>query len=83
MKTKAISGLNSFRHESGIHCHGQMRDRTAYQPFDPEAIGRRTQFTIGNQSGVSTVQAVMAENGVPVGSTDARKIMDAYHAQFQ
>lgn len=79
MKSKAISGLNAFRHESGIHCHGQMRDSTAYQPFNPKIIGRRTQFSIGEQSGISTVQAVFAEQGQRVDKREARKILQSAH----
>lgn len=76
MKSKAISGLNAFMHESGIHCHGQMRDSAAYQPFNPETIGRRTEFSIGQQSGISTVQAVFAKQGLNIDKCEAQKILE-------
>lgn len=67
--SKAISGVNSFRHESGIHCHGMLRDPLAYQPFAPEAVGRNTVYSVGSQSGASSLLAVGRNQGTMIART--------------
>jgi homocitrate synthase NifV len=76
---KPISGNNAFRHESGIHCHGMLRDQLAYQPFTAEEVGRKTIYSLGPQSGSSSVQAVMKNKGIPIDRTMARKLWERYH----
>ena len=36
---KAIVGANAFRHESGIHQDGVLKERTTYEIMDPQDIG--------------------------------------------
>ena len=36
---KAVVGENAFRHESGIHQHGVMANRSTYEVMTPESIG--------------------------------------------
>ena len=36
---KAIVGRNAFAHESGIHQHGVLKQRTTYEILAPEDIG--------------------------------------------
>ena len=55
---KAVCGANAFRHESGIHCHGMLRDSLSYQPIHAESVGRTTIFSTGPQSGYSSIRAV-------------------------
>lgn len=37
--TKPVVGANAFRHSSGIHQHGVLRDRSTYEIMTPESIG--------------------------------------------
>jgi 2-isopropylmalate synthase len=49
---KAIVGANAFRHESGIHQNGILKERTTYEIIDPESIGLTgTTLTLGKLSG--------------------------------
>ncbi len=49
---KAIVGANAFRHESGIHQNGILKERTTYEIIDPESIGLAgTTLTLGKLSG--------------------------------
>jgi 2-isopropylmalate synthase len=48
---KAVVGRNAFSHESGIHQHGVLRDRTTYEIMDPESIGHRSRLVLGKHSG--------------------------------
>ena len=49
---KAIVGANAFRHESGIHQDGLIKERTTYEIMDPQSIGwGTTTLTLGKLSG--------------------------------
>ncbi len=49
---KAVVGRNAFAHESGIHQHGVLRERTTYEIMDPRAVGQEgTQIVLGKHSG--------------------------------
>jgi 2-isopropylmalate synthase len=49
---KAIVGANAFAHESGIHQHGVMAERTTYEIMAPESIGLATnKMVLGKHSG--------------------------------
>ena len=49
---KAIVGANAFAHESGIHQHGVMSEKTTYEIMTPESIGLPTNIMVlGKHSG--------------------------------
>lgn len=49
---KAIVGINAFAHESGIHQHGMLEDRSTYEIMTPESIGLTTsKMILGKHSG--------------------------------
>ncbi len=49
---KAIVGGNAFRHESGIHQDGILKERTTYEIIDPQSVGLSgTILTLGKLSG--------------------------------
>ncbi len=49
---KAIVGANAFAHESGIHQHGVLANKTTYEIMTPESIGlSRNTMVLGKHSG--------------------------------
>ena len=49
---KAIVGANAFAHESGIHQHGVLSERTTYEIMSPESIGlSKSKLVLGKHSG--------------------------------
>ena len=49
---KAIVGGNAFRHESGIHQDGVLKERTTYEIIDPAAVGFTGEgLVLGKHSG--------------------------------
>ncbi|MCA9405160.1 MAG: 2-isopropylmalate synthase [Candidatus Omnitrophica bacterium] len=49
---KAIVGANAFRHESGIHQDGVLKERTTYEIIRPEDVGfHGTGLVLGKHSG--------------------------------
>jgi homocitrate synthase NifV len=60
-----ITGEAVFRHESGIHCAGILKDPATYQPFSPEMLGReKAQLVAGRHSGTKVLKHLLAEAGV-------------------
>jgi 2-isopropylmalate synthase len=49
---KAVVGRNAFAHESGIHQHGVLTERTTYEIMDPQEVGAGdSQIVLGKHSG--------------------------------
>ncbi|MEW6351118.1 MAG: 2-isopropylmalate synthase [Thermodesulfobacteriota bacterium] len=49
---KAIVGANAFAHESGIHQHGVIQERTTYEIMDPQSLGiSQSSLVLGKHSG--------------------------------
>ena len=49
---KAVIGMNAFSHESGIHQHGVLMERTTYEIMNPEDIGLAgNRIVLGKHSG--------------------------------
>jgi homocitrate synthase NifV len=72
---KPIVGAGVFRHESGIHVHGLLRDRRAYEPFAAEAVGRDgTEIVLGKHSGAAAVRHVLGRQGRQVSPAEADRL---------
>jgi isopropylmalate/homocitrate/citramalate synthase len=61
---KPILGANVFSHETGIHVHGLMHERTTYEPFPPEMVGAEHQIKFGKHSGLSSVHYLARWAGI-------------------
>ena len=49
---KAVVGRNAFAHESGIHQHGVLTERSTYEIMDPAAVGQgESKIVLGKHSG--------------------------------
>ncbi len=61
---KAIVGANAFRHESGIHQDGIIKERTTYEIIDPTSVGLAgTTLTLGKLSGRHAFRKRLEEMG--------------------
>jgi 2-isopropylmalate synthase len=61
---KAVVGRNAFAHESGIHQHGVLSERTTYEIMDPTAVGQAgTQIVLGKHSGRHAFADTLAKMG--------------------
>jgi homocitrate synthase NifV len=62
---KPILGDSVFCHESGIHCAGLEKNPIAYQPFEPQSVGREKHaIVVGKHSGRATLRAAFASIGI-------------------
>ena len=60
---KAIVGENAFTHESGIHTHGVLKMPLTYEPFLPEAVGRKRRLVAGKHAGSYAIKVMLEEMG--------------------
>jgi len=61
---KAIVGANAFAHESGIHQHGMMMDKSTYEIMTPESVGlSASALVLGKHSGRHAFKKRLEELG--------------------
>ncbi|NSW91128.1 MAG: 2-isopropylmalate synthase [Firmicutes bacterium] len=61
---KAIVGANAFAHESGIHQHGVLAEKTTYEIMRPESIGlKQNRMVLGKLSGRHAFEEKLKEMG--------------------
>ncbi|MEX2651859.1 MAG: 2-isopropylmalate synthase [Acidimicrobiia bacterium] len=70
---KAVVGRNAFAHESGIHQHGVLRNRTTYEIMDPVTVGVSSTIVIGKHSGRAAFKHSLAQLGIELGHTAFEK----------
>ena len=68
---KAVVGRNAFAHESGIHQHGVLRERTTYEIMDPSAVGQdESRLVLGKHSGRAAFGDALKELGINLEDED-------------
>ncbi|MCH7625537.1 MAG: 2-isopropylmalate synthase [Chloroflexi bacterium] len=61
---KAIVGANAFRHASGIHQDGVLKERSTFEIMDPQAVGwPSNELVLGKLSGRAGLRARLNELG--------------------
>src|SRR5437899_12550804 len=64
---KAVVGRNAFAHESGIHQHGVLAERTTYEIIDAGSVGQTgSQIVLGKHSGRHAFADTLAKMGLTV-----------------
>ena len=70
-RTKPVTGSDVFRHESGIHCMGMLRNPSSYQPFSPDTVGSGPhELGVGLQSGTAILKHILAGSGITPSETE-------------
>jgi 2-isopropylmalate synthase len=75
---KAIVGKNAFRHASGIHQDGVLKERSNYEIMDPVSVGVRSELVLGKLSGRHGLQARLNELGYAPTGDEMAKIYVAF-----
>lgn len=77
---KAVVGRNAFAHESGIHQHGVMAERSTYEIMSPADIGLyQNNMVLGKHSGKHAFVQRLGEIGYVLGSES----LDAAFEKFK
>ncbi|MFZ0665576.1 MAG: 2-isopropylmalate synthase [Acidimicrobiales bacterium] len=64
---KAVVGRNAFSHESGIHQHGVLADRSTYEIIDATAVGQiGRQIVLGKHSGRHAFRDTLDKMGIRI-----------------
>jgi 2-isopropylmalate synthase len=78
---KAVVGRNAFAHESGIHQHGVLRERTTYEIMDPVDVGfAKTSLVLGKHSGRAALKSRLEELGYEVDRESLNGIFERFKA---
>ena len=74
--SKPIVGRNIFRHESGIHFSGLLKEPASYQLFESEKIGKKGfECVIGYHSGSAAITHALEQQGIFIDKTAAKKLI--------
>jgi 2-isopropylmalate synthase len=64
---KAVVGRNAFAHESGIHQHGVLADKSTYEIIDAASVGQEAaQIVLGKHSGRHAFSDTLAKMGIRI-----------------
>lgn len=73
---KAIVGTNMFRHESGIHADGAIKNPKNYEAFDPKEVGLERQIVIGKHSGKAAIINKFREYEIELSTIEADTMLE-------
>jgi homocitrate synthase NifV len=77
-----ISGEAVFKHESGIHCAGILKNPLTYQPFHPETLGReKAELVAGSHSGSTVLKHLMSKAGVSLSTERTQQLLSLVRAE--
>jgi len=78
---KPIVGRNAFAHESGIHQHGMIANRSTYEIMTPESVGRkRSELILGKHSGRAGLAKRCAELGYELSEEEVTQLYERFIA---
>ena len=76
---KAIVGANAFRHASGIHQDGIIKQRTTFEIMDPQVVGwSSNSLVLGKLSGRAGLKSRLEQLGYSPDDTELNQIFDAF-----
>ncbi|MCX8118003.1 MAG: homoaconitate hydratase [Desulfobacterota bacterium] len=70
-----VVGFNAFRHESGIHVDGLLKNHQTYKAIEPEDLGRDSSFVLGKHTGAQAVLHLLKERGYEASEGEVREIL--------
>lgn len=59
-----LVGSDIFKHESGIHAAGVLKNAETYEAFPPQVVGQQREIVLGKHSGTKAVIAKYKELGI-------------------
>lgn len=70
-----VVGLNAFRHESGIHVDGILKNSQTYKIIDSKEVGRKSSFVLGKHTGTQTILYLLWQKGYEANEEELREIL--------
>ncbi len=76
---KSIVGENAFRHASGIHQDGVLKERTTYEVMDPAVIGwSGNALVLGKLSGRAGLRSRLEDLGYVLSNEDLSRVFESF-----
>jgi 2-isopropylmalate synthase len=76
---KAIVGANAFAHESGIHQHGVLSEKTTYEIMTPESVGvGKNRMVLGKLSGRHAFEERLKEMGYTLSADEVKTAFEKF-----
>jgi 2-isopropylmalate synthase len=76
---KSIVGDNAFRHASGIHQDGVLKERTTYEVMDPDTIGwSGNSLVLGKLSGRAGLRSRLEDLGYVLSNEDLVRVFESF-----
>ena len=76
---KAIVGQNAFRHSSGIHQDGYLKERTTFEIMEPESVGWRGEaLVLGKLSGRAGLRSRLADLGYSMSEEELSDVFASF-----
>ncbi len=76
---KAVVGANAFRHASGIHQDGVLKNRMTFEIMDPQSIGWPSNtLVLGKLSGRAGLQARLQELGYTLSREEITEVFEDF-----
>ena len=76
---KAVVGENAFRHASGIHQDGVLKDRSTYEVMQPERVGvPGSSLVLGKLSGRAGLQARLEALGYQLTRDEISSVFESF-----
>lgn len=73
--TKPVTGSNVYRHESGVHVDGMLKDPRSYEFLPAEWVGRETQYVLGKHSGRALIEHILKAAGIDPQARPVRELL--------
>lgn len=76
-EAKPVTGRAAFRHESGIHCAGLIKDRNTYELIHADEVGAgEEELVLGFHSGSHALRQRLKRLGIRVPALDAGELLE-------
>ena len=76
---KAIVGANAFRHASGIHQDGVLKERTTFEIMEPQSVGwPSSSLVLGKLSGRAGLRARLEDLGYKLSQDQLNEAFEAF-----
>src|SRR5580693_2129405 len=80
-RNKAVVGENAFAHESGIHQHGMLQNRSTYEIMRPEDVGlQRSSLVLGKHSGRHAFRDRVKQLGFELEELELNRVFEEFKA---
>lgn len=73
---KPVTGFNVYRHESGVHVDGMLKDSRSYEFLPAAWVGRKSEYVLGKHSGTALIRHLMTEAGLDCDAELAQRMLD-------